>query len=67
MIPRYKIVEWDWKDEPDWEKINDLLAPWSVRPFFYQVDTESDSYAVLISDTPLTRREVQYYYKNKAQ
>lgn len=43
----YKIVWWDWKDQPDWEEINKALKhlPGAV---IWPVETEEDSYAVVI-------------------
>ncbi len=48
-----KIIEWDWKEQLDMEEIFEAIEEFldkKIRPYFYIVDTEGDSFAVLISD-----------------
>jgi hypothetical protein len=56
---RFKKFEWDWKDQPDWDEINEFVHSLGTIPYFYQVDTHSDSYGVLVADKKLMDGEVK--------
>jgi len=61
---KFKVISWDWREQPDWEEINDWLKELNCRPYFYEVNTGSDSYAVLIANTPLLTEEVELLYED---
>lgn len=57
------VHEWDWKTHPDWGKVRKgINALQNAYPYFYNVDTGSDSYAVLISGIPMEDYEVKKAY-----
>lgn len=58
----YAILEWDWKGQPDWDEFNKEVNFHYGRPYFHQVDTGSDSYAVLVANQKLSDEEVQELY-----
>jgi hypothetical protein len=58
-LVRFKQFQWDWKDEPDWDKINEYIKEIGTTPYFYRYATNSDSCGVLVSDTPLIPEEVE--------
>lgn len=64
MMVSFKVFEWDWKEQPDWKEINEYLKELSCRPYFQEVNTGKDGYAVLISDSPLLPEEVELLYED---
>lgn len=40
---------WDWKCQPDWEGIDEVISEMK-DPRIYEVNTQMDSYAIVISD-----------------
>lgn len=58
------IHEWDWKDQPNWQKVQDSInqiIKTGKEVEIYEIDTSGDDYAILItekSDTLLTLEEV---------
>ena len=50
-----KVISWDWKEQPDLEKLGEIVRSFDgriadIRP----VDTGGDYYAVVLSDAILT-------------
>ncbi len=57
------IIEWDWKAQPPWDEVQEALrGTFSDGPHFYEVDTESDSYAVVVANRTATKEEAQKWY-----
>lgn len=44
---KYKIFTWDFKEHPDWDEINKYLDSLESTPYFHNVYTNSDSWAVI--------------------
>lgn len=42
-----KIIEWDWKDHPPWDRVNLELREYK-EPVCCPVETGSDAYAVVV-------------------
>jgi len=62
---RTKTFEWDWKAAgPDWDEVNEWVAELDCRPYFYPVDTNNDSYAIVVADKVLLDEEAQLIYDN---
>ena len=61
------VLTWDWKEGPNWDKLNKALMGWEGPIFFNEVDTDSDSYAVVVSHSELTKSEVKTVYQNYIQ
>lgn len=60
---RTKTFEWDWKENgPDWEQVNEWIGQLGCRPFFYQVETGMDSYAIVVVDRKLLQEEADLCY-----
>ena len=53
-----RIVSWDWKEQPDWERINRYAAQFDEPVGFVSIDTQSDSYAMLITTADLSAADV---------
>jgi hypothetical protein len=62
MNLEYKVFTWDWKNQPDWYAINKFLDDFESTPYFHQVDTDSDSYAVMVANRKLENWEIKHYY-----
>lgn len=60
------VLQWDWKTELNWDKLNESLKDWSGPIVFNRVDTDSDSYAVIISHGPMNKAEISIIYQNWA-
>lgn len=63
----YTIIQWDWKEQPDIEAINDAInavADTGNRPKAFRVETESDEYAIVITDSEATQEEAQALYED---
>lgn len=58
------VLRWDWKDEPDWNRLNMELKGWEGPICFNRVNTDSDSYAVVVSHGVLSESEIQTVYNN---
>lgn len=43
-----KIISWDWKEQPPWNKINEAIKEFRC-PAITKVHTDSDEYAVVVS------------------
>lgn len=59
----YTVFEWDWKDQPDWDEIGNYIRTNRFIPYFHEVETGSDSYAVMVASEDLTTDLVKHYYK----
>lgn len=57
---RFRKFEWDWKEGgPNWDEVNEYIHSLGVIPYFYQCDTDSNSYSVLVADKKLMDVEVE--------
>ncbi len=55
----YRIVSWDWQQQPDLEDLTKALREVSGGlVHLHQVDTGSDEYAIILSDRPLRPLEI---------
>lgn len=59
---KYKIFTWDYKEHADWDEINKYLDSLASTPYFHNVYTDSDSWAVLIANRYLYHEEAQDLY-----
>lgn len=62
MEVRSKTFTWDWKDEPDWEEINQWIKEIGCRPYFYRYPTGDDDLKVIVTDTPVLPEELDLLY-----
>lgn len=62
MNPKYSVIMWDYKDQPDWDQINFALIE-VANGGIHTVDTQTDQYAIVISDMQDTTKEVQEKYE----
>jgi hypothetical protein len=56
------ILEWDWKEQPDWKSVTDSLAHCSSfgsEFVIHEVETNSDAHAIVIAP--------KFYFKDMAQ
>lgn len=61
---RSKTFEWDYKESgPNWDEVNEWIAELGCRPFFYGVDTGSDSYAIVVTDKVVLQEEAELLYE----
>jgi hypothetical protein len=58
-LVQFKIFTWDYKSQPDWEAITQYVHSIETRPYFYAIDTNSDSWGVMIADKELLKEEVE--------
>lgn len=55
MTVKVTIVEWDWKEEPNWENIAGAVRNFSEdKVYLALADTRSETYALVIANGPLT-------------
>lgn len=47
---------WGWKDQPDWEEINEALR-WCHCPEFFIVDSQSSDFAIVLGDSCVDSQE----------
>lgn len=52
--------EWDWKAQPNWDKINEFVQETGLPPFFHPVNTNTDQYAVLIGFKKMEQSEIEH-------
>lgn len=59
-----KVLSWDWKDQPDLEKIGEMIRsfPDGCRDL-REVDTGGDSYAIVLSDAVMSFAEAQQAFE----
>ena len=43
-----KYAQWDWKEQPDWNRINEILDGIQY-PQIIEVDSKSDSYVIVVA------------------
>lgn len=62
---RFKVFSWDYKDQPNWEEITKFVQ-WLYPSLahFHPVDTDSDSWAVMIADKKLLPVEVELLFED---
>jgi hypothetical protein len=60
-----QLVTWDWKEQPDVERVARALAEVSGGAIYvYDVDTQSDQFAWVIASGELTPDEVAQAYRS---
>ncbi len=62
------IVLWDWQEQPDWSEIDRHLARFrrvGVMPKIFEVNTQEDSYAIVIAPASWTKRMAQAEYESQ--
>lgn len=58
MTARAEVMSWDWREQPDMAFLAGLVHSLSGgRVNITKVDTDSDQYAIVISDGPLDRAQ----------
>lgn len=57
------ILEWDWKDQPNWWEVNHLMQNHDGNPSFYSVETNNDEHAVVISFTEISAELATKYFQ----
>lgn len=62
MSPKYSVITWDYKEQPDWDHINFALVEVS-NGRIHPVDTQTDQFAIVISDMQDTAKEAQEKYE----
>lgn len=65
-IPEIELMTWDWKEYVDIEKLARLVEKVSEgRVHIYEVDTQSDMFAIYISPAVLSAELVQNMWKDR--
>ncbi len=65
MIRLHKIITWDWKAQPDVAKITEAIAyiyQTGARPKLFQIETQEDSYGIVVTDADCPQEEAQVLY-----
>lgn len=57
-VSRNAIVTWDWKDQPDWTKINEALGSVGQGARIAPVETGEDVCAVVVTTHPRRAQRV---------
>ena len=61
-----RVIIWDWREQPDMDEIANAVQELSNgRVQIYDVDTRSDQFAIVISDTPLHSDDVAAAYRKR--
>lgn len=59
-----KVLSWDWRGQLDIDELAEALAALSDGKIrVYDVDTGSDEFAIVVSDTPMKGDEVAAAYE----
>lgn len=65
-MSRTEVLSWDWREQPDLERlarmVNDLSGG---TVHIAEVDTDSDEYAIVLSDALLTKADVVGAYEKR--
>jgi len=56
------VVEWDYKDDVDWSRINQAISKCGQGATIYPIDTGTSNEGVLITDQQLTNNQAQQVY-----
>jgi hypothetical protein len=56
---RYGLVSWDWKEQIPLDQLAEVLAHIDPRLHVYDVDTNSDTIAIVVSDQHLDEDQVR--------
>jgi hypothetical protein len=59
------VIQYDWKGIPTLKELTPVLNKFGVN--VYEVDTQSDSYAFVLSDVPLSKEHVRVAYSRKLE
>jgi hypothetical protein len=60
----YRIVLWDWREQPDWDEINRAIKELNdPKVRIREVNTQSDMFAVVIGD--LTPKVAQCIFERE--
>lgn len=62
MNPKYSVIMWDYKEQPDWVQINFALIE-IYNAAIHSVDTQTDQYAIVISDMQDSAKQAQEKYE----
>lgn len=60
------IVTWDWKEQPDWFKIETALEQvmkFNLKPVFIEFETGSDEHGLMIAPDGFTQEIAEMQYK----
>lgn len=55
------IIQWDYKEQPDWEGINSALESFEI-PYIFVVESGSDQFAIVIASGEFDGRSAQKYF-----
>ena len=55
---QYEFHHWDFKDQPDWTEISELVKQGLV--YIYEIDTQSDCYVILLSSVELNDSMIKF-------
>lgn len=61
------VLQWDWKDGPNWVRLNNNLKEWKGPIIFNEVMTDSDNYAVVVANKTLSNKESSFVYRYWAE
>lgn len=65
MADRTKVMVWDWKESPDMEELGRTVLNFSDGAVhMYEVDTQSDCFALVITTKEMTPEEVLQAYED---
>lgn len=53
-----ELLTWDWKEQPDWSEFAAALRKLGARVRLYEVDTQSDQFALVLSNEDLTEADL---------
>lgn len=55
------IIQWDYKEQPDWDKINEAIDA-QCDPCIFPVESGSDQFAIVIASIDDTQELAQEYF-----
>lgn len=56
------IITWDYKEQPDWDKINFALVE-EISAFIFPVESGTYQFAIVIGPRETTSKTAQDYYE----
>jgi hypothetical protein len=62
------LITWDWKEQPNWDyvlKAIDKAQSFNAGVKIFEIETNSDEYAIIIGTSNVSKSEADRYYRNQ--
>jgi hypothetical protein len=62
-MQKTEVISWDWKDSLSVVQLQKALLKMGASLYVQEVDTGGDEYAIVLSDSPITKEEADVVYE----